>query len=274
MADRNFQKESGLAEVIQEVHATDPVRGKQQGGIHPLSLLFVSICYILVVISFSKWNIAGLAAMVLYLLVQFIWHGISWKGMFRRIWPVLVLTAMTGIANSFFDREVIVSFGNIEITSGMLSMAALILKGVFCVIASYILVMQTGVVQLCYALRCLYLPEEMITVLLLMHRYLVVLLKEVERMQQAYRLRAPGQKGLDIKVWGSFVGLLLLRSMNRAEEVYESMKLRGFGRTVAYITEKTDIGLNILYVVGWCLAILVLRFFPLFQFVGFLVSRW
>ena len=47
-------------------------------------------------------------------------------------------------------------------------------------------------------------------------------------MTDAYRLRAPGQKGIHISAWGSFLGQLLLRSMDRAEELYSSMRLRGF----------------------------------------------
>ena len=46
-------------------------------------------------------------------------------------------------------------------------------------------------------------------------------------MQQAYSLRAPGQKGIHISAWGSFLGQLL-RSMDRAQALYESMELRGF----------------------------------------------
>ena len=47
-------------------------------------------------------------------------------------------------------------------------------------------------------------------------------------MTDAYYLRAPGQKGIHISAWGSFLGQLLLRSMDRAEELYSSMRLRGF----------------------------------------------
>ena len=47
-------------------------------------------------------------------------------------------------------------------------------------------------------------------------------------MTQGYSLRAPGQKGIHISAWGSFLGQLLLRSMDRAGELYNSMLLRGF----------------------------------------------
>lgn len=60
------------------------------------------------------------------------------------------------------------------------------------------------------------------------YRYISVLLAETQRVVQAYELRAPGQKGIHFKVWGSLMGQMLLRSMDRAEVIYESMCLRGF----------------------------------------------
>lgn len=66
------------------------------------------------------------------------------------------------------------------------------------------------------------------TQVLLTYRYVTVLLEEANRMTQAYSLRAPNQKGVHFKVWGTLAGQLLLRSMDRANEVYESMTLRGY----------------------------------------------
>lgn len=47
-------------------------------------------------------------------------------------------------------------------------------------------------------------------------------------MASAYRLRAPESRGIPWKISGSLLGLLFLRSLERAQLVYESMKLRGF----------------------------------------------
>ena len=60
------------------------------------------------------------------------------------------------------------------------------------------------------------------------YRYVTVLLEEVNRITQAYSLRAPNQKGIHYKVWGTLTGQVLLRSMDRANAVYESMLLRGY----------------------------------------------
>ena len=53
-------------------------------------------------------------------------------------------------------------------------------------------------------------------------------------MATAYRLRAPGQKGVHISAWGSFLGQLLLRSMDRAQQLYGSMLLRGYSGEFFY----------------------------------------
>ncbi|MBR1846023.1 MAG: cobalt ECF transporter T component CbiQ, partial [Oscillospiraceae bacterium] len=55
-----------------------------------------------------------------------------------------------------------------------------------------------------------------------------VLTEELAVMTDAYHLRAPGQRGIHRSAWGSFLGQLLLRSMDRAEELYASMRLRGY----------------------------------------------
>ena len=257
-------------QAARDIHISDDADNSSivKGAVHPLSRVLVTFLYILLVVSFPSYDLAGLAGMVLYLLVHIIWHEISVGIMFRRIWPIFLLTGAVGIANPVMDREICVVLGDAIVTYGMLSMLTLMVKGIFCVAASYILAVTTGIGQICYALRLLHIPEEIVTVIMLMHRYLMVLIKEVERMQQAYRLRAPNQKGLRFKAWGSFVGLLLLRSMDRAEEVYESMKLRGFQGKMQYSYRKSSRRKNIFYVLLWGMAFLALRMFPVFQIVG------
>ena len=66
------------------------------------------------------------------------------------------------------------------------------------------------------------------TVILLIDRYIYILGQEAERIMTAYKLRAPSQKGIHYKAWGPLVGQWLIRSMERAQIVYESMTLRGY----------------------------------------------
>lgn len=268
-------KMTKLGQTVKSIHTVDDADRKYigKGAIAPISRFLVAVFFILAVISFNKYDLAGLAGMVIYILIQCIWYELSVREMVKRILPVLFLAIVLGIANPFLDREEYLSIQfifnkNLTITYGMLSMATLIIKVVFCVMATYILVIHTGIRQICYVLRMLHLPREIVLVLLLMHRYLIVLLKETERMQQAYKLRAPGQKGLHIRAWGSFVGLLLIRSIDRAGEVYESMKLRGFHGEIQVSGCVFDKKASITYVALWGICILAFRIFPVFQIVG------
>lgn len=106
-------------------------------------------------------------------------------------------------------------------------MVTLIVKGIFTVCAAYFLIVTTLIEKICYGLRRLYIPKGIIIVIMLIYRYIIVLLEETELMIQAYKLRAPYQNEINIKVWGSFLGQLLLRSIDRAETLYESMLIRG-----------------------------------------------
>lgn len=265
-----------LRQAAKDIHISDNADNSSiaKGAMHPLSRVLVTFMYILLVVSFPGYDLTGLAGMVLYLAVYITWHEISVGTMIKRVWPILLLTGAVGIANPVMNREVCVMFGDVAVTYGMLSMITLMIKGIFCVTASYILAVTAGIRQICYALRLLHIPEEIVTVIMLMHRYLMILIKEVERRQQSYRLRAPNQKGLRYKAWGSFVGLLLLRSIDRAEEVYGSMKLRGFQGKVQHSSGKSSKGKSILYVLLWGMAFLVLRMFPVFQIVGSFLGRW
>ena len=107
-------------------------------------------------------------------------------------------------------------------------MVTLMIKGIYSVLAAYLLIATTSIEKICYALRLLHIPAILVTQVLLTYRYNTVLLEEANRMTQAYSLRAPNQKGVHFKVWGTLAGQLLLRSMDRANEVYEIMTLRGY----------------------------------------------
>ena len=153
--------------------------------------------------------------------------GLPMRLCFQKLRMVLPLVCAVGLLNPLFDRQIVAQVGTLAVSGGVLSMLTLILKGVFCLLASFLLMATTTIEAICRALRQLHVPKLLTNLLLLTFRYVGLLLSEVAVMQQAYSLRAPGQKGIHISAWGSFLGQLL-RSMDRAQALYESMELRGF----------------------------------------------
>ena len=196
--------------------------------IHPLCKLLVTVSYIDAVVSFPKYDFTGLVVMVLYPILLFQAAGIPVRTCFYKLRVVLPLVCAVGLVNPFLDHTPWMKLGNFTVTGGMVSMVTLMLKGVFSLMASFLLIATTPIDALCAALRKLHVPSILTTLLLLTYRYIGVMLEEVTIMTEAYKLRAPGQKGIHISAWGSFLGQLLLRSMDRAQELYGSMLLRGF----------------------------------------------
>lgn len=197
-------------------------------GLHPLAKLIVTISYIFLTVSFNKYDLSGLIVMLLYPVIVFSVSGIPIRTCFYKLRLVLPLVCAVGLFNPFFDRAPLLYIGNIPVSGGVISMISLMLKGVFCLMASFILAATTTMDALCAALRKIHVPSMIVTLLLLTYRYISLMIDEVSIMTTAYKLRAPGQKGLHHSAWGSFLGQLLLRSMDRAEELYSSMQLRGF----------------------------------------------
>ncbi len=203
--------------------------------INPLVKLLVTIAYIITVVSFGKYQLDRLFIMVIYPVIMFGMSDTPAGVFFRKMKYMLVLVGAVGIANPFFDTDTMLVLGGINISGGVVSMITLMLKGFYSLAASFILIATTSFDSLAASLRRLHVPSVLVSLMLLTYRYITVMMDEVSVMTTAYKLRAPGQKGIHIKAWGSFLGQLLLRSMDRAEELYNAMQLRGFDGNYNYV---------------------------------------
>jgi len=214
---------------LKELHDMDELAAGSSPvhKLHPLVKFLVTIAYIYCVVSFSKYDLTGLFIMLLFPVIMFSTAGIPISTCFWKLRLVLPLVLMVGIFNPIFEGK-----------AGLVSMITLMMKGVFALMASFIMVATTPIDGLCAALRKLHIPSILVTLLLLTYRYISVLVKEVAIMTDAYKLRAPGQKGIAPKAWGSFLGQLLLRSMDRANELYSSMQLRAFKGEFFYAAQR------------------------------------
>ena len=241
--------------------------------LHPLCKLVLTVTYIVTVVSFPKYDLSGLTVMVLFPVLLFQTAGVSLGLCFYRLRIVLPLVCAVGLANPFLDHTPLLQLGAVTLTGGVISMVTLMLKGVFSLTASFLLVATTPMDSLCAALRKLHVPGLITTLLLLTYRYIGVMLEEVSVMTDAYALRAPGQKGIHISAWGSFLGQLLLRSMDRAEELYRSMLLRGFRGEFFYAGVSPCRWSGAVFTALCLAAIILARCFDLPQLLGSLFVR-
>lgn len=261
---------SKIDSAIHEIHKLDNMSDDNRwvNRVHPLVKLLLTIGYIALTVSFGKYDILGLFGMAVYPIAMFILAEISVRETFGRLKVVLPLVCFIGLFNPFFDKTPVLFFG-LTVRAGVVSMITLMLKGVFSVLASYFLVATTSIDKICYSLRLIHVPEILVTQIMLTYRYIVLLLKEVNRITDAYSLRAPGQKGIHFRVWGSLTGQLLLRSMDRATIVYESMLLRGYNGNFTYIGEEDKLTMtDVLYLILFGVLFVFLRLCPIVAVVG------
>ncbi|MCI8408467.1 MAG: cobalt ECF transporter T component CbiQ [Lachnospiraceae bacterium] len=243
-------------------------------NIFPLFKMILTCFYIIMVTSISKYQMDILISMGIYIMVLFIAGNISIKDCFFRLRIVLPLVCIMGIFNIFFDKNVLFYVGDLPVTGGIISFLLLMIKGIFTLLAVYLLIITTTIEKICTSLSHIHCPKIIITLFLLIYRYIGLLMEETNRMLQAYRLRAPGQKGIKINVWGSFVGMLLLRTFDRAERVNESMSLRGFTGEFRnwdrfYISWK-----DWAYFLIFLGVIVLFRYFHVFQLVGRIIDHF
>ena len=261
---------SDINRAIHEIHQIDRIASKDQwvNQMHPLVKLLLTLAYVFTVVSFPKYDVLGLLAMAVYIIISFSIAELSFRECVWRLRIVLPLVCLVGIANPFFDRMP-VDLGFIRINAGVLSMVTLMMKGIFAVLASYLLIATTTIEKICYALRLMHVPSIIVTQLLLTYRYITLLLDEVNRITQAYALRAPKQKGIHFKVWGSLTGQLLLRSIDRANDVYEGMTLRGYRGEFGYVAQTASWrAADMVYFAVWLALFILMRSVPVIVVLG------
>jgi cobalt/nickel transport system permease protein len=80
------------------------------------------------------------------------------------------------------------------------------------------------------ALARLKVPERLVTMILFAYRFLFVFAEERQSVQQALKARGFRAKsdGRTLRTLGNLVGLLVVRSFERTERIYQAMLARGF----------------------------------------------
>lgn len=253
-----------LANALNDIREMDKMAsGKSEiNQVHPLIKLAVTVFYITCAVSFDKYDLLGLLPMAVYPFIVFRLAGISLRSFFGKLRVILPLLCFIGIFNPIFDRVPVLKAGNIVITGGIISMVTLMLKGVYTLAASFLLIATTGIEGICYGLELLHIPGVIVTQILLTYRYVFVLLGEADAVTEAYSLRAPGEKGVKYRVWGSLIGQLLFRSIDRAGNLYDSMLLRGFKGKFSYASCRKCAGKDYIYLIVWLIIILSLGILP------------
>ena len=138
------------------------------------------------------------------------------------LWVILPFT---------FHGEVLTRMGSFAIYRPGVTLAAQItLKSNAILLAFIALITTMPFATLGHALHRLRVPDKIVHLLLMTHRYIFVIEQEYKRLLRAAKIRG-FQPGTNINTYRTFsyvIGMLFVRSAARAERVHQAMLCRGF----------------------------------------------
>jgi cobalt/nickel transport system permease protein len=236
--------------------------------LHPMAKMITTIVYLVVVISFNKYNISGLAPFFIYPILLMAVGEIPYRSVLSRLLIALPFSFFAGLANPFLDRATALYLVGIPVSMGLVSFLSILIKTVLTVAAVLILIATTPMDKLAGQLIRIKVPKLFVMQLMLTYRYLTLLISEAAGMTTAYHLRSKTQKGIKIGHVGTFMGQLLLRSFDRAERVYLAMKCRGFNGEYQFAAADKMRPGDTVYMIALCVVFVLLRWFNTSVMIG------
>ncbi len=227
----------------------------------PRVKLLTTLLFLVLALSLGKYAVSQLIPFFLYPVLLIRRAGLPAAYLFKRALIALPFAALIGLFNPWFDTAPLLRVGEVAISGGWVSFCSILLRGLLAVLTSLVLLSTTGFYALCRALGQLGLPDLLTAQLLFLYRYLHVLLEEADRMMRARALRSFGSRGMGLRAWGSLTGHLLLRAMERADRIHQSLLSRGFQGSLPAPGSRPFGGKDFCYVLGWLALFLLFRLY-------------
>ena len=248
----------------------------QQTAVHqldPRAKLLTTLVFVVTVVSFDKYEISSLIPFFIYPVVLCAIGNIPPSFLIRKLVVVSPFAILLGIFNPLLDREILIRLAGLEISGGWVSFASILIRFVLTVGVALTLIAVTGFNAVCMALEKLKVPKIFVVQLLFLHRYMFVLVDEAARIFRARSLRSFGGEGSGIKSFGSIVGQLLLRTIDRAQRIYLAMSCRGFEGHIHVMRQQRIGSREVGFIVGWSLIFILMRFYNLPVLMGRILTE-
>jgi cobalt/nickel transport system permease protein len=150
----------------------------------------------------------------------------------RRLIPVNLLVLFLWLFLPFtFKGEPLFFMGPLAVTrEGVLYAAGISVKSNAMMLMLIALVASTPIFTLGHALRALGIPSKIVHLFFFTYRYIHVMHREYVRLKNSMKMRGfiPKNSLHTYKTLAYMVGMLLVRSFDRAQRVYNAMLCRGF----------------------------------------------
>lgn len=232
--------------------------------------IVTTLIFIITVMSFPRYEVSALMPFFIYPFALMALGRIPAGYVFRKVLLAAPFALVIGIFNPIFDSQPVRAIGPVIISGGWLSFASIMIRFTLTVSAALTLVACTGMHRLAAGLERLGVPQAFVVQLLFLYRYLFVVAAEGSRMRRSLEIRSAGLPDLRLRVYGSLVGHLLLRSLARADRVYRAMVARGFEGEIPVLSRTVWQWRDSAFVCGWTVFFVAARSWNLADGLG----RW
>lgn len=124
--------------------------------------------------------------------------------------------------------------------AGLLNGINLFLRSLGAVSALYMLIFSTPIADICDGFRKLHMPDIIIELMFLIYRFIFVVYGTVLAMIDAAKARG----GYTLKGFGMICSNLLVVSMKKANDTYDSMLARGYDGRLEFYTNNKGVSLT------------------------------
>jgi cobalt/nickel transport system permease protein len=247
----------------------------QESCVHhldPRTKVIATMLFLITVISFPKYEVAALAPFFLFPALLMTLGEIPVRFIIKKMIVVSPFAIFIGIFNPLLDTRTAAIILGVPISGGWLSFLSIILKFVLTISAALLLIATTSFPGVCHALRRLGFPPLFVSQLFFLYRYLFVLMEEAMRIIRAREMRSFGAGGTGIKVFVRLIGILFLRTVDRAERIYDAMLSRGFQGDIPSLKRSRIAASDLAFMAATITFLGLFRFFPVSEGIGRVVQ--
>jgi len=250
---------SRIGDALRDLHSLDAIAARPGvlASLDPRAKILATLAFIVAVVSFDRYAILALLPFALFPVALAALGDVPLRLVARKLLIASPFALMIGIFNPLLDRATLVDLFGVGVSGGWVSFASILLRFMLTVAAALVLTATTGFYRVCAGLTQLGVPRIFTTQLLFLHRYADVLAGEVARMGAAHELRACGRQRPSLSVYGSLLGHLLLRALERAQRIHLAMVARGFAGELRVLRPQCWRHADALFLSG-CIACFVL----------------
>jgi len=234
----------------------------------PRIKLVATILFLFTVVSFSKYEILALTPFFLYPVLLMTLGEIPFMFILKKALLVSPFAVFIGVFNPLLDSGQVMIFDGFTISAGWLSFISILIKFALTVSAALLLVATTSFPGVCHGLRRLGMPAIFVSQMLFLYRYIFVLMEEALRILRAKEMRSHVKRKTDIKAYIRLIGILFIRTLERAERVYFAMLSRGFDGNMPSLKRFQIKASDLVFMALVCVLLFFFRFYPATEMLG------